>query len=72
METITISKAEYEELKSQSFLYKKLASDFFESLKSNNLTNVMNDFKNTNLYSDEFLKELEDGLSKSSYLTNIK
>jgi len=38
---------------------------YFKTFKKDKLENVMSDFQKEN-YSDDFLKELEDGLKKSS------
>ena len=38
---------------------------YFKTFKKDNIESVMNDFKQED-YSDDFLKELEDGLKKSS------
>ncbi|PKN69920.1 MAG: hypothetical protein CVU43_19930 [Chloroflexi bacterium HGW-Chloroflexi-5] len=34
--------------------------------KKDNLANIINDFSKTNLYQEDFLKDLEQGLKKSS------
>ena len=68
METITIPKEEYELLKSQAQIYKIIASDFFKTIGNDNLKNLMSEFKETNLYSEDFLADLENGLSKSSLI----
>jgi len=38
---------------------------YFKTFKKDNIENVMSDFQKED-YSDDFLKELEDGLKKSS------
>ena len=38
---------------------------YFKTFKKDKIENVMNDFQKED-YSDDFLKELEDGLKKSS------
>jgi len=48
---------EIEEVKSK-IVEKEL---YFKRFKKDNLDNIMNDFKKEN-YSDDFLKDLEDGL----------
>jgi len=68
MENITISKSEYMRLKRQADAYKKLAKGIFESAVKNPVQDVVDDFKKTDLYSREFLVDLEDGLKKSSYV----
>jgi len=67
MDTITISKNKYSELKRQADAYKKISSRFFESIVKDSIEEVVNDFRKTNLYTKEFLTDLEDGLTKSSY-----
>jgi hypothetical protein len=67
METITIPKAEYELLKSQEQIYRLIASDFFKTIGDDNLKNLISEFKDTNLYTNDFLLDLENGLAKSTY-----
>ena len=67
METITIPISEYELLKSQAQIYRLIASDFFKTIGDDNLKNLISEFKDTNLYTDDFLLDLENGLTKSSY-----
>jgi len=67
METVTISKEEYTNLLLKAKAYQRLASDFFKGVMDESLTDVVNDFRKTNLYTDDFLLDLEDGLKKSSY-----
>jgi len=38
----------------------------FQTFKKENLDNIIDEFQNTELYEDEFLKDLEKGLKKSS------
>ena len=45
-----------------------MMSEFFGLAVKNNISHVVDDFKKTDLYSDEFIKDLESGLKKSSYL----
>ncbi|MEK7634539.1 MAG: hypothetical protein AAB396_01475 [Patescibacteria group bacterium] len=66
MNTITIPKTEYSKLKRQAEAYKKLSSRFFESIVKDPIGEVVNDFRKTNLYAEEFLSDMEDGLRKSS------
>ena len=56
MPKTTISKIKYKR-------FKKRANVFEEAVK---------DFRETNLYSEEFLKDLKSGLKKSSYFTSSK
>ena len=66
-QTITLSKTEYQRLKAQAKAYQKIMSKFFELALRNSIKEVIEDFRRTNLYSEEFLKDLESGLKKSSY-----
>ncbi|MFZ1320648.1 MAG: hypothetical protein WAT71_03750 [Ignavibacteria bacterium] len=66
METITISKSEYKKLVAKSKAYEKLAKSVFEDAIKDPVNEIVSDFKQTNLYTDEFLSDLEDGLNKSS------
>lgn len=65
--TITLSKTEYNKLKKQARAYKVLSSQFFASKIKDPIKDIVDDFKNTDIYTDEFLKDLEGGLRKSSY-----
>ena len=38
----------------------------FKPFKKDNLANIIRDFSETNLYKEDFLKDLEQGLKKSS------
>ncbi len=66
METITIPKSEYRKLVSRAKAYEKLAGSIFQNAIKDPVKDMVTDFKNTNLYSEEFLIDLEDGLKKSS------
>lgn len=67
MNKVTISKVEYVKLRKQAEGYQKLASRLFESVIQDPFYEVVEDFRETNLYTEAFLKDLEDGLQKSSY-----
>lgn len=67
MSKIIISKKEYRQLKDRSEAYKKGASAFFSSVIRKPITEVVEDFKNTGLYSKRFIADLEKGLKRSSY-----
>ena len=71
METITIPKSEYKKLLSRAKAYEKLAGSIFENAIKDPIDEIVSDFKKTNLYTDKFLKDLENGLKKSS-LAKIK
>lgn len=68
MNTLTIPKNEYDLLNSQASAYKKLISRLFEFVVKDNEENLINDFRQTNLYSEDFLNDLKSGIQKSSYL----
>jgi hypothetical protein len=68
MSTITISKKEYAKLKSQALAYKKMAKSLFSAVIKDPISEVARDFKATGLYNQNFIKDLESGLRKSSYL----
>lgn len=67
MVRVTIPKTEYEKLKRQAGAYRRFAAKFFESIIRDPIAEVVEDFRKTNLYPKEFLKDLEVGLRKSSY-----
>jgi len=65
METITIPKTEYKRLLSRAKAYEKLAGSIFENAIKDPVSDIVSDFEKTNLYTTEFLKDLEAGLKKS-------
>ena len=67
MSNVTLSKAEYRKLKQQADAYKKITKRIFESVIRAPLEEVIEDFRQTELYTDDFLEDLEKGLRKSSY-----
>ncbi len=72
MSEVTISKEEYRQLKQQAKAYKKLTGHLFEFVIRDRVEDVVKDFRKTKLYTNEFIKELEDGLQKSSYTNTRK
>lgn len=68
MAQVTLPETEYEQLKKQAQAYRKFAAKFFELVIRDPIEEVVEDFRKTNLYTEEFLKDLESGLRKSSYL----
>ncbi len=68
MATVTIPKKEYDRLKSQALAYRKMAKSLFSAVLKDPIQEVVEDFKTTGLYNKAFLKDLESGLRKSSYL----
>jgi len=67
MERVTIPKIEYNRLKRESRVYRHFAAHFFQAAIGDPIDAVIKDFRNTAIYSGEFLQDLEDGLRKSSY-----
>lgn len=67
MAKVAITKTEYEQLKRQAEAYRKFATGFFEMALRDPIEEVVEDFKRTNLYTEEFLDDLGSGLRKSSY-----
>lgn len=68
MNSITLSKTKYIQLQRQAQAYQKFIAKFFEFVIKDPVGEVMQDFQETNLYTNEFLKDLETGLRKSSYV----
>ena len=66
-ETVTISKTELLRLKKQAQAYRKLAASVFQFAALDPISDVVRDFHDTHLYSEDFMKDLEAGLRKSSY-----
>lgn len=71
MVKITLPKTEYEKLKRQAEAYRRFAARFFELAIQDPIDEVVEDFRKTKLYTEEFLKDLESGLRKSSYAKKI-
>lgn len=67
MKSVVMSKNEYSKLKKQADAYKKLSSRLFESLIKDPIEEIINDFRKADLYTNEFLADLEKGLRKSSF-----
>lgn len=68
MVSITLPETEYRKLKRQAQAYRGFAARFFELIIKDPIQEVVDDFQKTNLYSKEFLEDLESGLRKSSYV----
>ncbi len=66
-DSITLSKQEYLRLKKQARAYLAMTARMFELPLRDSVDEVVADFRATNLYTVEFLADLEDGLRKSSY-----
>ena len=72
METVRIPKKEYNRLKKIESVYSRISETLYENLLEDSVDDIVSDFRETNLYADEFLYDLENGLKKSSYQTNRK
>jgi hypothetical protein len=64
---VTITKIEYSRLKREAKAYRRFVVQFFQTAILEPIEDVIEDFRKTNLYTKEFLLDLEDGLRKSSY-----
>ena len=67
METVTIPKSEYIRLNKISEIYNNLAKTVFENIINDPIDEVVKEFRDTGLYTSEFIDDLEAGLKKSSY-----
>lgn len=67
MENVTIPKEKYKRLLSIEKAYTRLTKIFLDSAIENSINPVVKDFEKSELYSKEFIKDLREGLSKSSY-----
>ncbi|NCT00232.1 hypothetical protein CO116_00235 [Candidatus Falkowbacteria bacterium CG_4_9_14_3_um_filter_38_19] len=67
MVKVSLPKTEYEKLKRQATAYREVAEKFFELIVKDPIEEVVEDFRKTNLYTEDFLRDLESGLRQSSY-----
>ena len=67
MDTIVIPKTEYRRLRRQAGAYRKIAGKFNALVLRDSAGEVAGDFKKTGIYTDQFIRDLETGLRKSSY-----
>ena len=71
MNTVTLSKTEYLELKKRADAYNIIinvvSQDLFTSPPEKSAKKVVAGFKKTGLYSKAFLKDLASGLNSSGY-----
>jgi len=71
--TITISKKEYQRLLEKALRYEYLRQilkekeDIFAPPPTRRIKEIIKSFRETKLYSPQFLKSLEKGLKRSSY-----
>jgi hypothetical protein len=70
MDKITIEKKEYERLLRVESAYKKIVGEVYNSILNDSVIDIISDYDETKIYSAEFLKDLGEGLKKSSYLNN--
>ena len=66
-QTVTLPKQEFIRLREQALAYRELMSRLFAMPLQDTIDEVVEDFRQTKLYTDEFLQDLESGLRKSSY-----
>lgn len=71
MQTVTISKREYEELIEKKlryeYLHQVIENDIFSPPPTKNTKEIINAFKKTGIYNQKFIDSLEKGLKRSSY-----
>lgn len=67
MNTVIVPKQEYTKLRKKAAAYEKLAGALFKAVARDPIEEVVEDFRTTGLYTDLFLRDLGDGLRKSSY-----
>ena len=64
---VTIPKTEYTRLKREAGAYRRFTEQFFQTAIREPIEDVVEDFRKTDLYTKEFLSDLEDGLRRSSF-----
>ena len=64
---VILPKQEYLRLKQEAEAYRNLAAKVFELPLRDPVSEILADFRSTDLYNEDFLIDLEDGLRKSSY-----
>jgi len=65
-DSITLPKKEYWRLNRKAKAYEVLAASFFELPLKGDIREIADNFRKTGLYTEDFLKDLEEGLKKSS------
>lgn len=68
---VTLPKQEYLRLMQQAEAFRTLVAKMFELPLKDSINEVVADFRAIDLYSEEFLTDLEDGLRKSSYAKKV-
>ncbi len=72
MNQVTIPQSEYTNLQKQATAYRNIARGVFELPLRDSVKNLVEDFRKTDLYASEFLKDFEEGLQKSSFARRKK
>lgn len=71
MQTVTISKKEYEELIEKKlryeYLHRIIEEDIFSPPPTKDIKEIINAFKKSGLYNQKFIDSLEKGLKRSAY-----
>jgi hypothetical protein len=71
MQTVTISKKEYEELIEKKlryeYLHQIIEEDIFSPPPTKDIKEIINAFKKSGLYNQKFIDSLEKGLKRSAY-----
>jgi len=71
MQTVTITKKEYEELIEKKlryeYLHQIIENDIFSPPPTKDIKEVINAFKKTGIYNQKFIDSLEKGLKRSPY-----
>jgi hypothetical protein len=71
MQTVTISKKEYQELIEKKlryeYLHQIIEEDIFSSPPTKDVKKIIKAFQETGLYNRKFIDSLEKGLKRSSY-----
>ena len=74
METVTLTKKEYDRLLKKALSYDYLrglmAEDVFASPPVKNVKKVIKEFAATGKYNQKFLKSFEEGLKRSNYFND--
>lgn len=71
MQTVTISKKEYDELIDKKlryeYLHQIIEGDIFSHPPTKDINKIVNAFKKTGLYNQKFTESLEKGLKRSAF-----
>ena len=71
MQTVTISKKQYEELIEKKlryeYLHQIIESDIFSPPPTKDIKEIISAFKKTGLYNQKFIDSLKKGIKRSSY-----